>query len=312
MGKFKRIKDIFNKVKKLIKDAGDKVIKPVIKKVIKHAPGLMKVLVKVIKATDKVGARRVILNLIPEAGPYVNQAVDYLIKAQEKGVIDDACSLFQKVIDGRIDMKTFVEDVVFFFDENKKINNVAFGLGQIAEYDILCKYAPGWKDETRELLMEFMENYKTAYCLKRYDYIRDIFADDAVIIVGNVVKHNMTLPVDNRVVRISDEGNASIRYNRYTKDEYLENLRRTFARNEFINIRFTNNDIQWLEKYESQELYAIQIGQEYNSSRYADKGFLFLLIDMTDHDAPLIRIRTWQPNEVDMSKLYNAGDFYNE
>ena len=42
-----------------------------------------------IKATDKVGARRVILNLIPEAGPYVNQAVDYLIKAQEKGVIDD-------------------------------------------------------------------------------------------------------------------------------------------------------------------------------------------------------------------------------
>lgn len=208
--------------------------------------------------------------------------------------------------------KTFVEDVVFFFDENKKINNVAFGLGQIAENDILCKYAPGWKDETRELLMEFMENYKTAYCLKRYDYIRDIFADDAVIIVGNVVKHNTTVPLENKVMRISDEGNESIRYNRYTKDEYLEHLRRTFARNEFINIRFTNNDIQWLEKYENQEIYAIQIGQEYNSSRYADKGFLFLLIDMTDHDAPLIRIRTWQPNEVDMSKLYNAGDFYND
>ena len=111
MGKFKRIKDIFHKIKNVIKDVGDKVIKPVIKKVIKHAPGLMKVLVKVIKATDKVGARRVILNLIPEAGPYVNQAVDYLIKAQEKGVIDDACSLFQKVIDGKINMKTFIEDV---------------------------------------------------------------------------------------------------------------------------------------------------------------------------------------------------------
>lgn len=111
MGKFKRIKDIFHKVKKFIKDAGEKVIKPIIKKVIKHAPGLMKALVKVIKATDKVGARRVILNLIPEAGPYVNQAVDYLIKAQEKGVIDDACSLFQKVIDGKINMKTFIEDV---------------------------------------------------------------------------------------------------------------------------------------------------------------------------------------------------------
>lgn len=208
--------------------------------------------------------------------------------------------------------KTFVEDVVFFFDEKMKIYNVAFGLGQIAENDILCKYAPGWKDETRELLMEFLENYKTAYCLKRYDYIRDIFADDAVIIVGNVVKLNPTFSVENKVMRISDEGNEYIRYNRYTKDEYLERLRRTFSRNEFINIRFTNNDIQWLEKYDDQELYAIQIGQEYNSSRYADKGFLFLLIDMTNHETPLIRIRTWQPNEVDMSKLYNAGDFYND
>ena len=208
--------------------------------------------------------------------------------------------------------KTFVEDVVFFFDEKMKIYNVAFGLGQIAENDILCKYAPGWKDETRELLMEFLENYKTAYCLKRYDYIRDIFADDAVIIVGNVVKLNPTFSVENKVMRISDEGNEYIRYNRYTKDEYLERLRRTFSRNEFINIRFTNNDIQWLEKYDDQELYAIQIGQEYNSSRYADKGFLFLLIDMTDHETPQIRIRTWQPNEVDMSKLYNAGDFYND
>lgn len=111
MGKFKRIKEFFHKVKKIIKDAGDKVIKPVIRKVVQHAPGLMKVLVKVIKAADKVGARRVILNLIPEAGPYVNQAVDYLIKAQEKGVIDDACSLFQKVVDGKMNIKSFIEDV---------------------------------------------------------------------------------------------------------------------------------------------------------------------------------------------------------
>lgn len=111
MGKFKRIKDIFHKVQKIIKDVGDKVIKPVIRKVIKHAPGLMKVLVKVIKVADKVGARRVILNLIPEAGPYVNQAVDYLIKAQKKGVIDDACGLLQKVIDGRINMKVFIEEI---------------------------------------------------------------------------------------------------------------------------------------------------------------------------------------------------------
>ena len=45
---------------------------------------------------------------------------------------------------------------------------------------------------------------------------------------------------------------------------------------------------------------------------YADKGFLFLLVNMTDHDSPQIKVRTWQPNEVDMKKIYNAGYFYNE
>ena len=166
--------------------------------------------------------------------------------------------------------KTFVEDVVFTFNSDKKISNVAFGLGKVAESDILNRYAPGWKDETRELIMEFLENYKTAYCLKRLDYIR------------------------------------------YDKETYLANLARTFKLNEFINLRFTNNDVQWLEKYEDAEIYGIQIGQEYTSSRYADKGYLFLLVDMTDHNAPQIKVRTWQPNEVSMSKIFSAGDFYND
>lgn len=206
--------------------------------------------------------------------------------------------------------KTFVEDVVFTFNQEKKIESIAFGLGQVAENDILCKH-PGWKDDTREMLMEFLENYKTAYCLQRLDYIREIFADDAVIIIGNVAKRK-TAQTGTVERPISIEGQEVIHYNRYTKDQYLKNLARCFQRNEFINIRFTNNDIQWLEKYKDEEIFGIQIGQEYNSSTYGDKGYLFLLVNMTNHNEPQIKVRTWQPNEVDMSKLYNAGDFYNE
>ena len=207
--------------------------------------------------------------------------------------------------------KTFVEDVVFTFNKDKKIDNVAFGLGQVAENDILCKYAPGWKNETRELIMEFMESYKTAYCLKRLDYIRSVFADDAIIIVGNVARPRTSRSAyQDRPVSL--EGQNVIRYNRYSKDEYLRNLERCFKRNEFINIRFSNNEVQWLEKFENEELFAIQIGQEYHSTTYSDKGYLFLLVDMTDHESPQIKIRTWQPNEVAMEKLYNAGNFYRE
>jgi len=215
---------------------------------------------------------------------------------------------FQNVASGT--KKTFVEDVVFTIDSVGKICNVSFGLGKTAEDDILAKKA-GWTDATREAVIEFMENYKTAYSLKRIDYIRDIFADDAVIIVGNVVKkQNKTLRDEPYSHELSADGKQIIHYNRYTKDEYLKNLERCFQKNEFINLRFTNNEVQWLEKFDKEKLFAIQIGQEYYSSTYADKGYLFLLVDMTNPDAPQIKIRTWQPNEVAMDKLYNAGRFF--
>ena len=35
--------------------------------------------------------------------------------------------------------KSFVEDVIFYFDNNGKIDNITFGLGQKAENDILNK-----------------------------------------------------------------------------------------------------------------------------------------------------------------------------
>ena len=59
-------------------------------------------------------------------------------------------------------------------------------------------------------------------------------------------------------------------------------------------------------------MFAIQIGQEYTSSTYADQGFLFLLVDMTDKSAPLIKIRTWQPKPDPEFGLYGPGHFFRE
>jgi len=205
--------------------------------------------------------------------------------------------------------RTFVEDVVFTFNKDKKIENVNFGLGQVAENDILCKH-PKWDNEVKEMLMEFLENYKTAYCMKDSDYIRNILSDDAVIIVGNVAKRVASSAASGKEHPMSVGGQDIIRYNRYTKDEYLRNLKRCFDRNEFINLRFSRNDIQNLEKFADRKLYGIQIGQEYSSTTYSDKGFLFLLVDLTNQDQPQIKIRTWQPNEERWDKLYHAGYFY--
>jgi hypothetical protein len=205
--------------------------------------------------------------------------------------------------------KTFIEDISFTFNQDGKIENVALGLGKETEESIFNKKA-GWTSEVRENIVSFMENYKTAYSLERLDYIRDILADDAVIIVGNVVKRRNRGMEDG--LYLSKKGEDIITYNRCSKDDYIDKLEKCFNRNDFINLRFTDHQIQWLEKFEKQTIMAINIRQEYNSSTYSDEGYLFLLIDMTDTNAPQIKVRTWQPNEVSIDKIYNAGNLFND
>lgn len=198
--------------------------------------------------------------------------------------------------------KSFVEDVIFYFDKDGKICNITFGLGDAAETDILYKGV--WDESARNAIMEFLENYKTAYALKRLDYIETIFDDDAVIIVANVASR---MEVREKDGILSMKGNQVIRHNRYTKDQYLKNLKRCFDSNEFINIRFANNDV--LKMGKGGETYAIQISQDYYSSSYGDKGFLFLMVDMNEPKRPLIRLRTWQAEKDPNFGLYGPGDF---
>lgn len=200
--------------------------------------------------------------------------------------------------------KSFVEDVVFSFDSGKKITNIAFGLGNTASDDILNKGV--WSENARMALMNFLENYKTAYGLKRLDYIRSVFDDDAVIIVGNVLR-SATMDKDRESGVATISNNAIIKKNRYTKDQYLDNLKRCFASNEFINIRFANNDVYKMAR--GGEVYAIQIAQDYYSSTYGDKGYLFLLVDINNPDKPIIKVRTWQPEKDPNFGLYGPGDF---
>ncbi len=200
--------------------------------------------------------------------------------------------------------KAFVEDLVFTFDDDGKISNIAFGLGSRAENDILGKTV--WSESARKAIMDFLENYKTAYALKRLDYIRTIFDDDAVIITGRIVRRQPVMyHVHEGTYRVKN--NSIIRYNRQTKDQYLRNLARTFASNEFVNIRFANNDVIKMGK--GGELYAIQIAQDYYSTTYGDKGYLFLMVDINDPEHPLIKVRTWQPEKDPNFGLYGPGDF---
>lgn len=199
--------------------------------------------------------------------------------------------------------KSFIEDITFYMDSDAKIENLVFGLDKTAEADILGKGV--WDETARFAIMNFLENYQTAYALKRLDYIERIFDDDAVIIVGSVVKSPATSRRgDSNIIQV---GGDIIRYNRHTKDSYLRDLKRSFASKEFINLRFADNEVRKLGK--GGELYAIQISQEYYSSNYGDKGYLFLMVDINDPENPIIKVRTWQPEKDPDFGLYGPEHF---
>ncbi len=199
--------------------------------------------------------------------------------------------------------RKFIEDVVFLFNQGKKITDITFSLSDIAIRDIVSMPKGFGTREDRYQLIRFMEDYKTAYCLKQLDYIESIFAENALIIVGRVLKQGK--PIDNMYLSLGEE---KVEFNRYTKKQYIENLRRLFQRNEFVNIQFEDNKVRKVNT--DDKIYGIQIAQHYYSSYYADKGYLFLMIDMNDTLHPKIYVRTWQPKKNADGSIYGLEDFH--
>ena len=189
--------------------------------------------------------------------------------------------------------RKFVEDVTFTFDENKKIECVAFGLGSQAKTDIFDKGVGAWSDYAKMVIATFLENYKTAFALKRLDYLESVFDDNATIITGHVIKRNPKLSIEGQASTFGDN-KPLIKYTRQTKSEYLRKLKMCFQSNQFINIRFADNDV--VKMGAGGETYGIQIKQDYYSTNYGDHGYLFLMVDFNDPENPSIKVRTWQPD----------------
>ncbi len=178
--------------------------------------------------------------------------------------------------------RQFVENIVFTFDGDKKICDLSFSLGKETVQSIVGQN--GWTEEARIILISFLENYKTAYALKRMDYISSIFDDDALIITGRVLR-NIKGPNEYN-------NNRYVTLTRQSKANYIKNLSRVFNSQEYINIQFSDCEVMKLGKGE--QLFGIKIRQEYFSTTYSDTGYLFILVDLRDYQRPVIHVRTWQ------------------
>ena len=183
--------------------------------------------------------------------------------------------------------RKFSEDVVFIFNKEGLIDNISFGLGKVALDNLMGNVSSSFTPEKSAIIANFLECFKTAYALKRLDYIEQLFDDDAIIITGKVL---------NKLNRSQGDGslyqnNQYVELTKQDKATYIKHLKRSFASKEFINIKFANNRIRHTKV---DGIYAIQIKQDYFSSNYGDTGYLFLLVDIRNPREPIIHIRAWQ------------------
>ncbi|MBO4801135.1 MAG: hypothetical protein J5545_04640 [Bacteroidaceae bacterium] len=212
--------------------------------------------------------------------------------------------------------REFVEDVNFTFNSEDLIESVAFGLDKATREDIYTdKHLMAWGDTTCTMLATFLENYKTAWALHRLDYIQGIFADDARIITGSMLKQatlkNRRNDLSIGVAQLSSH--PLVKYTEQNKKQYMKSLEECFRKNKVINIRFSDCLVD--KMYDAR--FGINIRQDYYSNTYSDTGYLFLMIDVTDPLSPMIQYRTWQPerdptinNKPGMDKNSPEGRFW--
>ena len=169
------------------------------------------------------------------------------------------------------DIRTMAKDNPFFAEASKVI------AGKLEVKDA----------DNRRMILNFCEHLRTSYNTKDIDFLRQVFSDQALIIVGNVVraagKHGAT----------GIEGDEKVTFSLKTKKEYLARLEMVFAANKTIDVKFT--DFRIMRHPTMEGIYGVSMKQKYTSDRYSDDGYLFILWDFRDKSMPLIHVRTWQP-----------------
>lgn len=213
--------------------------------------------------------------------------------------------------------KAFMEKLVYRFNpESRKIESVAFALAQRAENDIM-NAAASWPEVSRWAILNFMEDYQTAFALKRTDYINSIFSDDALIITGTILKKlNNAERAFDRSKSLDLGGPKDIAYSQLSKTEYIDRLRKIFSTREYVHLQFEDNvtrmiDLPAINGINKGAAFGIEIKQRYESTGYSDDGYLTMVFD-TRGKLPIIHVRLWQPDKNNMMSLQEFISRFNK
>jgi len=199
------------------------------------------------------------------------------------------------------------QEIVINLTADGKIDDIFI---PVSQYTNLLSANQTMEDiSLRTVVLDFVENFRTAYNRKDINTIESVFSNNALIIVGKEIKQ---VPNSDAAMRAS-LSTAQFEYQVKTKGQYIAALRNVFKTNKYIDVNFDSITVLQHEDYP--KVYGVTLRQVWNSTMLKDEtGYVFLLIDFRDESHPLIHVRTWQPEEYEGHKLrrdemFQMGNF---
>lgn len=194
------------------------------------------------------------------------------------------------------------QEAVISFDKHGNVESFYLSISMNLYMNVIKSNLELTDLRRRQLILDYVEQFRTAYNQKDIKFLNQVFSDDALIITGKVIttKHA--------------EGFTSqkIQYNKQSKEQYIKNLSGVFKRNSYIKVTF--DDIEVMRHPVNPNFYGVTLLQGWTSGRYHDDGYLFLLWDFTNESAPQIHVRTWQPDKIGgkplpKDEVFSLSDF---
>ncbi len=177
------------------------------------------------------------------------------------------------------------QDLVINFAKTGAISAVYFAI-ENHRYQEIMKATNSVTDmRRRQMILNFIENFRTAYNRKDTPLIRDMYSDYAMIITGNVYR-----TASNEFGGMPQE---KISYIKQNKEEYMSRLEKVFASNKYINVQF--DEINVVHHPAHEDIYGVTLKQAWRTSNYNDDGWLFLVIHFESENQMYVDVRTWQP-----------------
>lgn len=178
------------------------------------------------------------------------------------------------------------QEAVISFDQQGNVESFYFSIStNLYMYVIKSNLEPA-DLRYRQMILDYIEQLRTAYAQKDIDFLNQVFCDNGFIFNKGYMKNS--------------------------KKQYIKNLRRVFQREDHFKAHF--DDIEVMRHPVNPNFYGLTVLHGWTSGNYHDEGYLFMLWDFTDENAPQIHVSTWQPSMINgkplsKNKIISLSDF---